>query len=216
MFIELVDSLRCLAAHEETWLVASVARMDGRHVIDGTLGCPICYRQYAIRDGAAWFPFLSTANAAPRLSVSPAALDEDEGVRAAALLGLTDPGGIVVLGGSWTAYASAIAAHGVAHSVTLNVAASESGPQEVSALVVDDALPFGSASLRAIALGEDVATPPLLASAARTLRARGRLVAPAGSDVPDGVTVLARDETVWVGERTLVASPPVALRSARR
>ena len=55
MFIELVDSLRCIVPHDDTWLVASVGRMDGRHVIDGTLGCPVCHRQFPIRDGAAWF-----------------------------------------------------------------------------------------------------------------------------------------------------------------
>ena len=34
MFIDLVDSLRCVAAHEESWLVAAVARMDGRQVVE--------------------------------------------------------------------------------------------------------------------------------------------------------------------------------------
>lgn len=216
MFIELVDSLRCIVPHEETWLVASVTRMDGRHVVDGTLGCPICYRHYPIRAGAAWFTVEASADDAPSLTIAQEARDDDEVVRAAALLGLTEPGGIVIVGGSWTAYAAAIAAHGAAHAVTLNVAARDGGAQEVSALVVEDGLPFGTGSVRAIALGEDMASPRLLASAARTLRSRGRLVAPAGSDVPDGVTMLARDDAVWVGERTVIASPPVPIRSARR
>src|SRR3954469_25984213 len=98
MFIELVDSLRCLALHEETWLVVAVAHMDGRHVVDGTLGCPICYRQYPVRDGAAWFTASPPADAASNLTTSDEANDDDDVLRAAALLGLTEPGGIVVVG----------------------------------------------------------------------------------------------------------------------
>jgi hypothetical protein len=216
MFIELIDSLRCIVPHEETWLVASVARMDGRHVVDGVLGCPICHREYAIRDGTAWFTATLAGDATSSLTIADESGDEDAVVRAAALLGLTEPGGIVIVGGPWTSYAAAIAAHGAAHAVTLNVAARDAGAQEISALVVEAALPFGTASVRGIGLGEDLASPALLASAARVLRSRGRLVAPADSDVPEGVTVLARDTSVWVGERTVAASPPVSIRSARR
>ena len=215
MFIELVDSLRCIVPHEETWLVASVARMDARHVVDGTLGCPSCYRRYAIRDRAAWFTAAPPGDA-PTLQTAGNLDDDDEVTRAAALLGLEEPGGIVILSGSWTAFAAAIAAHGAAHAVMLNVAAPDSGTQEISALVVDEALPFGTGAVRAIALGAPVASPALLASAVRVLRSRGRLVAPADAAVPDGVTLLARDERVWVGERTAVASAPVSIRSARR
>jgi hypothetical protein len=213
MFIELVDSLRCVVPHEETWLVASVSHMDGRHVVDGTLGCPVCYRQYVIRDGAAWFTATAPAEGALPLTIGAEPGDDDV-VRAAALLGLTEPGGIVVLGGSWAAYAAAVVAHGAAHAVTLNMAARDTGPQEISALVVDDDLPFATGSVRAIAL--EVASAALLASAARTLRRRGRLVAPADAAVPDGMTVLARDAAVWVGERATVSSPPIPIRSARR
>src|SRR4029453_8595885 len=55
MFIELVDSLRCLEAHDETWLVAAASRMAGRHPLQGGLGVPVCPREYAVRDGTAWF-----------------------------------------------------------------------------------------------------------------------------------------------------------------
>ena len=178
MFIELVDSLRCVASHEETWLVASVSRMDGRHVVE--------------------------------------AADEEGAVRAAALLGLTEPGGIVVLGGSWSRYGNAIAERGAAHVVMLNASARDAGPQEVSSIAIDDRLPFAVGSVRAIALGPDVVTPSVIMSATRALRSRGRLIVPANADAPDGVAVLARDEDIWVGERTVVASPPVTLRSSRR
>jgi hypothetical protein len=55
VFIPLVDSLRCIAGHEETWLVASIERSDERDIRRGFLGCPICFAEYPIRDGIAYF-----------------------------------------------------------------------------------------------------------------------------------------------------------------
>jgi hypothetical protein len=87
---------------------------------------------------------------------------------------------------------------------------------------VDHALPFAAGSVRAIAIASDlmsgarIESRALIESAARALRARGRLVGPATAPVPDGVVELARDAEDWVAEKIAVASPPVALRSARR
>jgi uncharacterized protein YbaR (Trm112 family) len=216
MFIELVDSLRCLSPHDETWLVAAASRMDGRHLIDGVLGCPVCRREYAIRDGTAWFSTRQPDAADENLTMLAADSDPGQVVRTAALLDLSQTGGIVVLGGSWAAHADAVAELGVAHVVVLNVRASESHVQEVSSIVVDDRLPFASAALRGVAIDGGGASLALLSSAASSLRSRGRLVAPSDAAVPDGFAVLARDDRVWVAERTVVASPPVALRSVRR
>jgi uncharacterized protein YbaR (Trm112 family) len=216
MFIELVDFLRCLSPHEDTWLVAAVMRMDGRHIVEGTLGCPVCRRAYPIANGVAWFTDREPGGAdLERLTTAGPAVDEQI-TRAAALLGLTEPGGLIVLGGSWARFADAAAELGAAHVVVLNAQASESSPQEVSALVVETKLPFSSGSLRAAALGSELAAPRLLTAAAQALRSRGRLVAPAHAPVPENVEVLARDDTDWVAERTVVASPPVTLRPSRR
>ena len=212
MFIELVDSLRCLTPHEETWLVASVSEMSGRHIIDGTLGCPVCRRIYPVRNGIGIF---TADNAAPSSTNSGTAA-EDRVMRAAALLGLSDGGGIVVLGDTWGECADALAEMGPAHVVTLTMAASDASPQGVSSIVVDDALPFGPGSLRGVALGGRTATPALLSSAVERLRGRGRLVAPVDVPVPDDVSELARDSQDWVAERAVVASPPVVLRLGRR
>ena len=216
MFIELVGSLRCLEPHEETWLVAAASRMEGRHLVDGVLGCPLCRREYAIQDGTAWFSARQPRGGDPDLTTLATDADPGQVTRAAALLGLSQPGGIVVLGGSWAAYADVLAELGVSHVVVLNARANESSVQEVSSIVVDDRLPFGSAALRGVAVDWSVASPTLLASAASSLQSRGRLVAPADASVPDGVEILARDDRDWVAERALVTSPPIALRSARR
>ena len=45
----------------------------------------------------------------------------------------------------------------------------------------------------------------LMKSAVKVLAPGGRLVAPAGADLPDGVELLARDGSAWVAER--VATP---------
>lgn len=216
MFIELVDSLRCLTPHEETWLVAAASQMDGRHIVEGTLGCPICRREYAIRRGTAWFTAEQPDGDGSHLTTHTSETDEAGVTRAAALLGLSEPGGIVVLGGSWAGYADAVADLGPSHVVVLNAHASDASPQEVSSLVVDDRLPFGTSGLRGVAVDGSVASAALLSSAASSLRSRGRLVAPSEESVPDGVEVLARDEVNWVAERMVVASPPIVLRSARR
>jgi uncharacterized protein YbaR (Trm112 family) len=215
MFIELVDSLRCVSAHEDTWLVAGVTRMDGRRIVEGKLGCPVCRREYPVRDGVAWFAGTPFDPEASRLTHAPAPAPEDRAMRAAALLGLTDAGGIVVLGGSWADCAEAIAELGPSHVVVLNRAIPIDAPQTVSCLVVGDRLPFAAGSVRAVALDAELAATSL-GSATGALRARGRLVAPASTPVPPDVSELARDEQDWVAERVAVASPPVALRSARR
>jgi hypothetical protein len=185
--------------------------MDERHVIDGLLGCPICRRQYPVRDGIAWF---TTAEPnADRLTHVAATHDEERIMRAGALLGLTDGGGIVCLDEAWADCADALTALGPAHVVVLNANAGAAG-ETVSVLAVDDKLPFAPGALRAVALG--AASGSLVASASAATRSRGRLVVPADIPVPDGVLELARDGAVWVGERGAVASAPIALRSARR
>ena len=217
MFIELVDSLRCLTPHEDTWLVAAVTRMEGRHIIEGTLGCPVCRREYPVRDATAWFTSGTEEQAdSSSLTSTSATVDDDASMRAAALLGLGEPGGIALLGGPWTAFADLAADRGVSHIVLLNARPSDGSSERVSSIVVEDRLPFANGSVRAAGVGGALATPWLIASAAQALASRGRLVAPASAAVPASVHVLARDETEWVAERGVIASPPVALRSTRR
>ena len=48
MFIELTDHLRCPADHDESFLVLLPLDLAGRDVVQGTLGCPVCQREYAI------------------------------------------------------------------------------------------------------------------------------------------------------------------------
>src|SRR2546421_743598 len=55
MFIELTDHLRCPADHEEQFLVLLPDRMEGRSVLSGELGCPVCGRVVRVEEGVADF-----------------------------------------------------------------------------------------------------------------------------------------------------------------
>src|SRR4051812_39445586 len=100
MFIELVDALRCPVPHEESWLVASATRMEFRHIVEGTLGCPVCRAEYPVTRGAVDF------RRAPHQPLPPEVPpDETEATRLAALLDLTDRNGFAVLLGSWSVHA---------------------------------------------------------------------------------------------------------------
>ena len=215
MFIELVDSLRCVEPHEDMWLVASVVRMDGRHIVEGVLGCPVCRREYPIRNGIGWFAESSDATAT-RVRTPAAAAKPDLVTRAAALLGLSDAGGIIVLGGHWVDCAEALGQLGPAHVVLVDATPAPDSAQETSGLVFGDRLPFARGALRGVALHGDSARVSRVTSAAELLRPRGRLVAPATTALPEGVTELARDADDWVAERTGTTSPPVPLRLSRR
>ncbi len=216
MFIELVDALRCLEPHEDTWLVASVTRWDSRHIVDGVLGCPVCRREYVVTDGIAWFTSPATTRDRGRLTTVPPTAPPERVARVAALLGLTEGGGTIVLGGDWAACAAALVELGAGQVVRVNAAPSSPSAQEVSSIVVGDRLPFAAGALRGVALGGGAATTALVASAAGALRPRGRLIAPSSVAVPDGVTELARDHEDWVAERAGSVSPPVPIRVGRR
>src|SRR5450756_1712458 len=106
MHIEFIDLLRCPVAHEDSWLVAAVTRMDGRIVLEGKLGCPVCNASYAVRDGAALLQ-ADTIRDAPRgVAQSGNELEDDvndvnAATRVAAFLELTRPGSLALLAGTW-------------------------------------------------------------------------------------------------------------------
>jgi hypothetical protein len=209
VFLELVDSLRCVRPHEDSWLIARADELVARHIVQGELGCPICEARYAVRDGVANFrgaerTFPSETSSAAPQDASAAAL------RAAALLGLTEPGGLVVLAGEWSACADALL--GLAEGVqllALDPAPTLRSGGALSLALIPDALPLAAASARGIALDAAHATPSLLAGASRALAPGGRLIAPASARVPDSLQELARDDEQWVAAapRSSVSAP---------
>lgn len=207
MFIELVDSLRCPRPHEDSWLVLSATRTVARHVLDGVLGCPICQAEYHVEDGTVLF---ESPASAPPPAAAPTPPDAEQGMRLAAFLGLTEPGGFALLGGRCGAQAATVKAVTPTQLVLLNPPDDVRSEPGVSVLrAADGVVPLAAGSLRGGAVDEGTAA--LMPALLRAVRAKGRLVAPAGVEVPAGVEELARDESVWVGEVRAAASPLVTL-----
>ena len=208
MFIELVDALRCPRAHEESWLVASATRMEARHIVSGTLGCPVCLSEYPIEDGVVDFR-ADRGTDTTRTNSQPAA----DVMRLAAMLDLADATGFAVLLGAWGASAPELAAIVETPLILVDPPAGSLGAPGISVLRCDGEIPLASGAARAIAI--DAAGVVRAASAVRVTRARGRVVASVDMPVPSGVRELARDAELWVGEREAIASPIVTLHVRR-
>ena len=211
MFIELVDVLRCLRPHEESWLVAATARMDGRDIVEGVLGCPVCGAEYPIIGGTVDFDAAAGATA-PAEEVDA---DPEAAIRLAAYLDLSSAGGLAVLAGSWAAHAGRLAELTDVQILLVNARDAAGVGGGISAIRVREALPLAAASCRGIALDRGHASSVFAEGATRVLQARGRLLAPVGLPRPAEVTELARDERWWVGERAPIGSRPVQLEIAR-
>jgi hypothetical protein len=227
MFLELVDSLRCVRPHEDSWLVARADELVARHIVSGELGCPVCEARYAVREGVADFTasggvedgdedHVEDSSMRVELSSTPSTRDM-LAIRTAALLGLVEPGGIVVLAGEWSAAANEILemVEGV-QLLALDYAPGLESGGALSLAHIDDVLPLAAGSVRGIALDAAHSTPSLLAGAARALAPGGRLIAPASALIPDALTELARDDEHWVAaaaaQSNVSAPVPIGLR----
>jgi uncharacterized protein YbaR (Trm112 family) len=212
MFIELVDALRCPRGHEESWLVLGADRMDGRDVVEGVLGCPVCRAQYRISNGVA---DLRAEARPPAPAAPPPAADPEQALRLAALLDLGDAGGYAVLVGDWTAYADGVRAVAETHLLLVNPRPGAPIGGGTSGLLARGGLPLAPASARALAV-DAASDADFLAAALAAVRPGGRVVAPAGLPLPAGVIELARDEALWVAERDAAPGGLVPLARARR
>jgi uncharacterized protein YbaR (Trm112 family) len=210
MFVEIVDALRCPRPHEESWLVLAARRTEDRHVLEGTLGCPVCHAEYPIHDGIADFSDRTAPDRAPAATI-PTLAPADHLV---AMLDLADALGFVVLIGAWGTRADELLA--LLDAPPLLLVEPPEGVtmgRGVSGIRAGSTLPLATGAARAVAT--DVTDPARVADAARATRVGGRLVAPAVSRVPESVRELARDETVWVGARIPLPSAPVTLHVRR-
>lgn len=221
MFIELVDTLRCLNDHEESWLVAAVVRFEGRYIDQGSLGCPVCRAEYHIERGAADFRGPGGSGQAPEdrghLDESGRSLVDqaDEVLRIRALLDLSEAGGTIALAGQAAALASAIEDQADVNVLAVNPGAAAEHRAGRSTLLVRDRIPLARGSLRGAVIGEDQATPAMVSGLASALRVGGRLVAPVAAPLPFGVEELARDDRQWVAAKRDAVSAPVTLTVRR-
>ena len=189
MFIELTDHLACPSAHEEQFLVLLPNRMDGRRVLRGDLGCPVCGRVVKIADGVAEFGESAPSRGATTLSAEALA----------AFFGLSGPGGYLALAGGVTSLARPVAEliPGV-HLVLVNPPVG-TPDTELASVLRSPRLPLKTASMRGVGVGADLASDPAwIGGAARALLPGLRMVSEGGVP-PEGVEELARVGDVWVG-----------------
>ena len=208
MFVELVGALRCVRPHEATWLVASAYRMEQRDIVSGELGCPVCDARYSVEYGVADF-----RDGQRGIPPAPAGAGRDQALRAAALLDLTTPGGVIVLAGTWAAAAheiDEIAEH--VHVLGLDAPLDIESGEGVSLMLTAGLLPLRPFTVRGVALDAAHASPDCLAAAAAALQTNGRLIAPVEASLPAGVEELARDDQCWLAARTHVVTVPLARR----
>jgi len=212
MFIEVVDAFRCPRPHELLWLVASADRLEDRDILTGELGCPVCGARYPIVDGVADFRPAGARTPGPGAPVAMPSELADRAIRAAALLGLTEPGGMVVLAGAWGDAAHEVAAlvEGI-HVLAVDPLGAVSSGFGVSVARAPDILPLRPESARAVALDDAHAGAALLESSVAALKPSGRLLVPARAPIPAGIVERARDAQDWLGEKqgltTLARAP---------
>jgi len=197
MHLEFIDLLRCPRTHEESWLVAAIDRMDGRLIIEGKLGCPVCGAAYRIERGVALFDEESESVPAPSEKNS---ISESAATTIAALLDLSSSGKIALLAGEWASSADAVAQLTGSRIVALNSPVADAASDVVAAIRAAPPIPLASRSLDGIALGERYSTPAMLDEAGRLLRPRGRLLAQAAAQLPPTFRELARDANYVVAE----------------
>jgi uncharacterized protein YbaR (Trm112 family) len=193
MFIELTDHLRCPADHDEAFLVLLPDRVEGRSVRTGTLGCPICDRRFALRDGV-----LDTGDA-PSPGVEPGKLTAEA---LAPLAGLNGPGGYLVLVGPpaalWRDVAELVP--GVA-LVAVNPPPEVMDEAGISVLR-GGRLALKTSSMRGVALGPPYGGDPAwVREAARAVLPGLRVVGEGPDPDPDLVDLMASAGGVWVGTR---------------
>lgn len=203
MHSELVDTLRCLSVHEESWLVVAADETDGRHIMRGLLGCPVCHARYPIEHGIA--DFSGGARVPVALDTGSVPPGEAAAVKLAAMLDLTDPSGYVILVGEWARLGAALR-----EIVPVMVLAVNPHPDAiigggVSGLTTLDRIPVAASSARGIAFAPPGATdeqPLELSAALGAVRPGGRVVAGIDVTATDDVAVVARDGEHWVATRT--------------
>lgn len=196
MHIELTEFLRCPERHEpELPCVLVPETMAGRDVVAGVVACPVCRRAYAIRDSVVVF-------GPDDGGVPPAgdtALDPDV-VRA--LLGLSGPGGHVVLIGSAVALAAELsAAMGGIHFVGVNAPRGVAPSATLSLVRHPERLPLTDGMARGVVMGAETCHAPWLEEAVRVLLRGLRLVAESPSVTVSGVEPMATGRGLWVGRK---------------
>ena len=194
MFIELTDILRCPQPHDEQFLVLLPETMDGRSVRTGHLGCPVCHREYLVRDGVVAMGDVPAAPPSPDAEVDATAI--------AAFLGLAGPGGYVALAGDVPGLGSDLvtALPGV-HLAAINPP-TDTAELPMMSVLRAPLIPIKTRSLRGVVLGRPFgADPDWIGEAVRTLLPGLRVVGTGPAPAREDLDLLASAGNWWVATR---------------
>jgi uncharacterized protein YbaR (Trm112 family) len=156
MHILLTDILTCPRCGPEFGLILLADRIDERRVVEGRLGCANCREQYPVRGGTLDVRLPGFVPPAENDVSAAGGVDAQEAaVRLAALLGLADAQGTVLVAGPGAAVAGGMAAlvpgvQVVALTAAPGDAAGAPGVSPMVGAVVP--LPFRGGKLRGVAL----------------------------------------------------------------
>jgi hypothetical protein len=197
VFIELAEYLRCPKPHEETFLVLSTGAMKDRHVLYGTLGCPVCHAEFPVMDGIARF------STRPQWPGTARPLPEAGEVQA--LLGLSGPGGYAMLLGSATGLADRLGQllEGGVHLVCVNPPEPMGWDRNRSVVHATDYVPVRTGMLRGAVMGAETLGGPWIPEALRAVLKGQRVVALA-EKMPStaGLSTMAVGKGMWVGRKS--------------
>ncbi len=197
MFIELTDHLRCPAAHPEQFLILLPSRMDGRRVLTGELGCPLCGLVVLLADGV-----VDWGEAPPsegRTALTAEAI--------AAFLGLSGPGGYVALVGGVTVLAPALAPGLPGIRLILVNPPAGTPDSDVASVLRAPGLPLKSGSMRGTVLGADLAgASGWVEQSVGSVLQGLRVVVEGGEPPAQGVEVMARSVGCWIGKRQAIGN----------
>jgi uncharacterized protein YbaR (Trm112 family) len=204
MHILLTDVLTCPRCGPEFGLILLADRIANRRVLEGWLGCANCRERFRIEHGFADLRFDALE---PQVHGSDSSAAADA-MKIAALLGVTEGPGLVLVTGPGAAHAGVIAdlIPGLEMIAAWAPLAAEPERAGVSRLAAARGLPIRSASMRGVALTAAPADAEL-AEAARVLAPRARVVVASGAtEVAEqlterGLRILAQDESTTVAER---------------
>lgn len=174
MHLVLTDVLTCPRCGPAFGLVVRADRLESRRVLEGALGCPNCREEYPVAAGVA--DLRLAAGDAASAGTAPQRGEEDA-FRLAALLGITEGPGLVLLLGPDAALAAGLARI-VPHLEVVTVApAPDDAPETagVSRVAAGDGLPLRDRAVRGVAVSGPGALDAL-PEAVRVLRPEGRIV----------------------------------------
>ena len=196
MHVLLTDRLSCPRCGPEFGLILLSDRMDDRRVVYGTLGCPNCRDGFPVRDGFGDLRGPPRGALPPGRAGEPREPDAEAVLRMAALLGVAEGPGTLLLIGGVASLAGALARRVPGVEVVAVVGDRARWPEapRVSRMAARPGIPFFSRTLRGVGVDGGLG-PSWVAEAARVTARLARVVV---VDAPDGVEALLEEDGLTV------------------